>query len=513
MCEKDKLQLYYRGSLNFCNYSCSYCPFSKKKWSERKIQQDKQQLEQFVQQVEKIGFLGAIQIIPYGEAMLHSYYWEAMAQLSAMQKIDYVGIQSNLSFPIEKFLSTLEKLDAKKEKFRIWGTFHPEMVTMEAFVEQCEKIRQAGIGVSVGMVGVPGQLQQVKRMREQLSEECYLWINKMDGAKRAYTEQEKEAFLAIDPYFERELQVLKADVTDCQGAYFVRADGSIQACPVSQNMIGDFYALKGMEDLLALQERRSCRKKYCNCYLAYNNRNSKRHIMFGEYPAFRFPYPSKIVVFDIDGTLLASDEKRITKEWKEELKKIAVSYPMYLATSRPIAEAKRVLGEAYSLFSGGVFSCGAHLLLLEQEDKGGKSICFEKVYTLQEEKLQAYLEPCLQQIRQQYVIKRYRKKGKLYKVTIVFWREEDAIASLPLVKNVEAAIGTVRIFREERHIEIVYAGATKEKGMEELLPIVKVKWKDLMFVGNSEEDKRLLQLVGNMVKVQKGKWIWNVQEE
>ena len=61
------MQIYYRGCLNFCNYSCSYCPFSKKVRSERILKQDREQLMRFVEHIERISYSGAVQIIPYGE--------------------------------------------------------------------------------------------------------------------------------------------------------------------------------------------------------------------------------------------------------------------------------------------------------------------------------------------------------------------------------------------------------------------------------------------------------------
>ena len=48
---------------------------------------------------------GAVQIVPYGEALIHPYYWEGLAALSRSPVIDAVGAQSNFSFPTEEMLS------------------------------------------------------------------------------------------------------------------------------------------------------------------------------------------------------------------------------------------------------------------------------------------------------------------------------------------------------------------------------------------------------------------------
>ena len=38
----------YRGSLKSCNYCCSYCPFSKRRASERELQEDRERWLRFV---------------------------------------------------------------------------------------------------------------------------------------------------------------------------------------------------------------------------------------------------------------------------------------------------------------------------------------------------------------------------------------------------------------------------------------------------------------------------------
>ena len=56
-------QIYYRGSLDFCNYSCTYCPFAKKKGSERRISRDRQEWFRFVEYIAASSFDGAVQVV------------------------------------------------------------------------------------------------------------------------------------------------------------------------------------------------------------------------------------------------------------------------------------------------------------------------------------------------------------------------------------------------------------------------------------------------------------------
>lgn len=279
--------MYYRGCLDFCNYSCDYCPFSKKKYRQYRLSKDKEQLKRYVSRIRQLGLQGAVLLIPYGEAMVHSYYWEALAQMSKNPHIDAVGIQSNFSFPMPEFVGDLKKHGANFKKIHLWGTFHPQMTTMEAFLEQCKKLTAYEVSYSVGMVAIPEKIEEVEEFRKALPREIYLWLNALDGAKRPYTEGELRRLLVVDPYFKREVTVLPSQVTDCPDTYFVRGDGSMYACPVSHKCIGNLYDTKLSSNDLYMHIRRECSRKYCDCYLAYNNRLVEKIEEFGEYSAFR----------------------------------------------------------------------------------------------------------------------------------------------------------------------------------------------------------------------------------
>ena len=164
-----KRQWYYRGSLQSCNYSCSYCPFSKRKGSVKEKEKDKKALFQFVEAVQqRTEVEGAVQIVPYGEALIHEYYWEALARLSQNPRIDAVGAQSNFSFLVEKMLSVYCNKGGRIDKLRLWGTFHPEMTSVGRFTEQCMRLLDAKVKFCVGVVGVPENLSVIKALREGL---------------------------------------------------------------------------------------------------------------------------------------------------------------------------------------------------------------------------------------------------------------------------------------------------------------------------------------------------------
>lgn len=294
----------YRGSLKSCNYHCSYCPFSRHRASAAELERDRQQFVRFCDSMEKKAAesdIGAVFIVPYGEASIHRWYWEGLGRLAGLPGIDRVGMQTNLSFSVEACLNIFEfhcggndvgeMPGARKGKGRpqkklcIWATFHPEMTDVDTFSDNCHKLTENGINLCVGAVGVPQNLSLLGRLREKLPLDVYLWINKMDGLRRNYTEEERAAFSVIDPFFEVELNPPAADAAMCADRCFVEADGRVHTCNISKVKTVNWYTGNAEEIFRPL-----CGRKRCSCYLAYGGRadfEGRRH--FGEYPIFRIP--------------------------------------------------------------------------------------------------------------------------------------------------------------------------------------------------------------------------------
>ncbi len=283
----DKRMVLYRGSLKSCNYHCSYCPFSKHRSSEKELYKDREQWERFCDSIHKraqILKIGALMVTPYGEALLHPWYWKGLGSLSGMEAIEAVGAQTNLSFPLERSLKFYEEVGGKREKLRLWATFHPEMIQVEKFAKACENVRNAGVLISAGAVGVPENLTVIQTLKKCLPERVYLWINKMDGLKRPYTQTEIQAFQAIDPFFGQELKRVKADNSQCYDRIFVEGDGKVRGCNISSVWKDDWYEER--EELF--KEPPTCTRKFCSCYLAYGGRKDfGNREMFGDYPLFR----------------------------------------------------------------------------------------------------------------------------------------------------------------------------------------------------------------------------------
>ncbi|MEY8337762.1 STM4011 family radical SAM protein [Lachnospiraceae bacterium 62-35] len=381
----DKHMILYRGSLKSCNYHCSYCPFSKHPISNRELQKDREQWFRFVPSlIDNASSLGihSLMVVPYGEALIHSWYWEGLAHITASSSIKAAGIQTNLSFSVEAALAFFAQEQGNIHKLRLWATFHPEMTSVSDFVHKCTSLKEAGISLCTGAVGVPEQLEPIRRLRKELPADIYLWINAMDGMKRPYTEEEREAFLDIDPYFLRELAPVPAEIRQCAGRLFVEGDGKMHTCNISPILESNWYHLCQSGKLFPSPQ---CRRKACTCYLAYGGRRDfMNYILFGPYPLFRIPQRPKAVFLDIDGTLIPENTSfsKAKTPFSSPDKSCHTIPPLteaglnalfrehtllFFATSLPYTEAIKRCASVRHLFCGGIFAGGAHLVLEEKD--------------------------------------------------------------------------------------------------------------------------------------------------
>lgn len=275
--------VYYRGSLSFCNYRCQYCPFSKNGGGGRQLARDEKELFRFIEEIGRERFCGTVQIAPYGEALIHEYYWKGLAELSALPGIQAAGAQSNFSFPVGEMLSRYEQAGGRVDKLRLWGTFHPEMTTVLEFLEQCRELGDAGILFCVGAVGVPEHLELLRELRAGLGGTVYMWINKMDGMKRKYTDSELRAFFELDANFGLELRNFPANASACSQSVLVLGNGDVFPCVLCRGKMGNLY-----EDSLAGLPQKTCTRNVCDCFLSYGSRSDIGELAcFGPHTQFR----------------------------------------------------------------------------------------------------------------------------------------------------------------------------------------------------------------------------------
>lgn len=492
-----KHQWYYRGSLNFCNYSCSYCPFSKKTYSRRTLFKDAAEWNRFVSELsEDASYEGAVMVVPYAEALLYDYYWVGLARLSGLPYIDYVGAQSNLSFSVEEKLSVYAKAGGRMEKLRLWLTYHPQMVSMEKFIGKCQKLLENQISFSVGCVGIPGEEARIFKFRQLLPKECYLWINKMDGASRPYTSEEIEAFSKVDPFFSLGLRTYPGK-GHCYGGYtalrvygerervescFVDARGRVTGCNLCHT--GGFSLYE--RERGTFPEQNGCHVKNCNCYLSYNNLHLGELVFFEPYPMFRIPDFKKALFFDIDGTLLFPGETQLRGQVQKQLIYLAGHTRLYLATSLPVEVAKRVLKDVWGLFSGGVFGNGGCILTTDG---------FARIRGLDE----ALLDRIRSYARSRgFSFFRYQWKGIPYKATMFTKRRH---AGLEKIQNELSLPEGCRLLIEGDCIQVTGALTGKKQGIFFLLEHLGLKKEEVMFFGDSDNDEETMRALPFSYKV------------
>lgn len=513
----DKTMILYRGGLKSCNYYCSYCPFSKHPGSEREHDKDQKQWEGFVESIIRRARagqkIGALMIVPYGEALIHSWYWEGLGRLAALESMDALGAQTNLSFPADRSLDMYQKAGGQKEKLCLWATFHPEMADAERFAQKCQRLVKEGISLCAGTVGVPENLKEIRKLRESLPKEIYLWINKMDGLKRPYTQEEKDAFGEIDPFFERELVPVKAAPGQCQGRIFVEGDGKIRNCNISPVREENWYDFQeqgergvgesiDIRENILVGEEPICRRKWCSCFLAYGGRSDiMNRIIFGEYPLFRIPRKAKAAFLDIDGTLIFQ-EKKETKSWYQKEDKLPehvkrdlellrnTGTKLFFATTLPYETAVMRCREIWRMFEGGVFGGGGHVVWR------GQNGIQEKLYPIGETYCQA-LKKLGENFGSRILV--YKRKGIVYKVTFLRpkkkgWKKEEAREAIRQCQSV--CKGEVRGFVEGHCLEIVAKDAGKAEGVRILCDWLGISLADAVAAGDSPEDEEMVRMCG-----------------
>jgi MoaA/NifB/PqqE/SkfB family radical SAM enzyme len=265
MIDEFDLHLNWRGPLSSCNYDCSYCPFAKQQSSREELAADRAALRRFVTwvgDVERHGRRLSILFTPWGEALIRPYYARALVELSHMQHVRAVAIQTNLS-------SRLELLaDADRRTLALWTTFHPSQTSLDAFVARCAELDALGIRYSVGVVGLREHLDLIEQLRARLRPEVYVWINAYKRELGYYRAGEQERLAAIDRLFSYNAERHASAGQACaagRDALLVRGDGSVSRCHFVERVLGNLY----VDDLDALLGERPCPASSCGCFIGY----------------------------------------------------------------------------------------------------------------------------------------------------------------------------------------------------------------------------------------------------
>ena len=470
--------IYYRGFLKSCNYSCSYCPFAKLPVSKNELENDQNALNRFISWAEEQANLRSIMFVPYGEALVHTYYTKALAALSKMPHIKVLSCQTNLSLNPQTFIRNLNEEKADLSKVNLWATFHDEMEGKERFVEKVSHLNQH-IGVCVGVVGTPKTVNTLEELKNALPKTTYLWVNAMEGLNRKYTPKERQIIESVDPQFWAELANPKAAITQCcagRESVFVSAEGRVSACNRSKQSLGNIYTPEGLAEP-------ACRARACDCFLAYVHRTEMKSLnLFGSGRYIRTPKGINIstIFFDVDGTL-TNDAGVIEKSTVDAIAQLSKNHCIYLATALPYAHAMRKCGTIQPYLSGGVFANGAdircfdikhrHIVPMQPiEDgaiKGVKTLC-------------------------------YTHKDTLYKVTFTGKPEQ---VNLLCNRLIQTQGEQYHIVLEDGVISVTGSAATKLSGVLHLCNRLGIAHENVMVVGNGENDIEMLGYFNHSVAV------------
>jgi hypothetical protein len=257
-----KWTILYRGPLSSCNYACDYCPFAKRRNTRAELEDDADKLATFVDWIanrrEQIGIL----FTPWGEALIHRHYQQAIATLSHLPNVWRVAIQTNLSCNLD-WINNCNKTVAA-----LWTTYHPSQISLVHFLGQCARLDQAGFRYSVGVVGLREHFGAIRDLRAALPAETYLWINAYKRIADYYTAQEIEELRAVDTLFDWNRVAHPSLGRHCRAgrtAFTVDGDGDMRRCHFIKSVIGNIYE-PGFERSLT---PRPCSNDSCGCHIGY----------------------------------------------------------------------------------------------------------------------------------------------------------------------------------------------------------------------------------------------------
>lgn len=257
------LTILYRGPLSSCNYDCHYCPFGKHQESAEELAADRAALSRFVARAAELSDMTlSIFFTPWGEALVRRSYQKAIAELSGLPHICKVAIQTNLSCSPH----WLDECDATK--VGLWCTYHPSQVDRADFVAQCHELTRRGVSYSAGMVGLREDFDEMARLREELPETTYFWINAYKDQPDYYSAEEVAWLESLDPLFRTNTNRHPSRGRSCRAgatAISVDGEGTMRRCHFVREPIGNFYD----EDFADSLIERPCPNDTCGCHIGY----------------------------------------------------------------------------------------------------------------------------------------------------------------------------------------------------------------------------------------------------
>lgn len=255
------LTILYRGPLASCDYDCPYCPFAKRRDTPEQLRADRAALERFTAwAAANTGDRLSVLFTPWGEGLVRSWYRRALTELSRLPQIARVAIQTNLS------CRTGWLAEADTDTLALWCTFHPGQTPYDRFLAKSRELAALGVRHSVGIVGLPEHREPARRLRADLPEHVYLWVNAAEG--RSYTDEEAAEWTALDPLFGYSRHPHRSAGLPCRtgaSVISVDGDGTVRRCHFVRAELGNLYD----GSYRAALAPRSCPLAVCDCHIGY----------------------------------------------------------------------------------------------------------------------------------------------------------------------------------------------------------------------------------------------------
>ncbi|WP_227983914.1 STM4011 family radical SAM protein [Nocardia spumae] len=257
------LSILYRGPLASCDFDCPYCPFAKRRDSREQLRADRAALERFVDWVgHQRGDRLSILFTPWGEGLVRSWYRRALVQLSQVPTVERVAIQTNLSCRTDWLA------EADPAVVALWCTYHPDQTPYHRFVAKCADLSHRGIRFSVGVVGLPHHYEPALRLRADLPDDVYLWVNAPEGYD--LSDAEAARWTTLDPHFGFSRYPHRSAGLPCrtgESVISVDGDGTVRRCHFVPVEIGNLYD----GSYRAALRPRPCPLARCDCHIGYTH--------------------------------------------------------------------------------------------------------------------------------------------------------------------------------------------------------------------------------------------------
>jgi MoaA/NifB/PqqE/SkfB family radical SAM enzyme len=262
------LLVLFRTRLEWCNYTCSYCPWNAtvQRVPAEAFRADEERLNRIVDRVAELPRPVEFFITPKAEYLVLPYWRAAVGRLLALPQVERVTVQTNLSFDLAAFL---DAVDARK--LALWTTYHPSEVSAAELANlhgKWRRLQERGVPFSVGIVGLRENLGHAEALRRRLDRHVYLWVNAYQREPNYYHPDELERIRAIDPYFDLNNQYFPSRGRPCtagQRAVYLDDEGDLRRCFFVGEVLGNIYR----DGWRTLDAPLGCPRESCHCYVGH----------------------------------------------------------------------------------------------------------------------------------------------------------------------------------------------------------------------------------------------------